>query len=70
MRQRRKLFSQAETRVQEALALDDHFVYWLHAALASLKGLNGFDYPWAGIEYERTRQLNSDDATAHIMFGQ
>jgi tetratricopeptide (TPR) repeat protein len=39
-----------------------------HAALASLKGLNGFDYPGAVIEYERTLQLNPNDATAHQWF--
>ena len=40
-----------------------------HAALASLKGLNGFDYPGAISEYERALQLNPNDATAHQWFG-
>ncbi len=39
-----------------------------HAALASLKGLNGFDYAGAIKEYERALQLNPNDATAHQWF--
>ncbi len=35
---------------------------------ASLKGLNGFDYPGAIAEYERTLQLNPNDATARQWF--
>jgi tetratricopeptide (TPR) repeat protein len=39
-----------------------------HAALASLKGVNGFDYAGAISEYERAIQLNPNDATAHQWF--
>jgi TolB-like protein/Tfp pilus assembly protein PilF len=60
-------FPQAETAARKALALDDTSST-AHAALASLKGLNGFDYPGAVIEYERTLQLNPNDATAHQWF--
>src|SRR4029077_5816961 len=49
------------------LALDDTSST-AHAALASLKGLNGFDYPGAIAEYERTLQLNPNDATARQWF--
>jgi len=56
-------FPQAESAARKALALDDTLSD-AHAALASLKGLNGFDYPGAIIEYERTLQLNPNDATA------
>jgi TolB-like protein/Tfp pilus assembly protein PilF len=60
-------FPQAETAARKALALDDTLSD-AHAALASLKGLNGFDYPGAIIEYERAIQLNPNDATAHQWF--
>ncbi len=56
-------FPQAEAAARKALALDDTLSN-AHAALASLKGLNGFDYPGAISEYERTLQLNPNDATA------
>jgi adenylate cyclase len=55
-------FPQAEAAARKALALDDTSST-AHAALASLKGLNGFDYPGAIAEYERTLQLNPNDAT-------
>ena len=60
-------FPQAETAAKKALALDDTSSD-AHAALASLKGLNGFDYPGAIVEYERTLQLNPNDATARQWF--
>jgi TolB-like protein/Tfp pilus assembly protein PilF len=60
-------FPQAETAARKALALDDTLSD-AHAALASLKGLNGFDYAGAIAEYERTLQLNPNDATAHQWF--
>jgi TolB-like protein len=56
-------FPQAEAAAKKALALDDTSST-AHAALASLKGLNGFDYPGAIAEYERTLQLNPNDATS------
>ena len=56
-------FPQAEAAARKALALDDTSSN-AHAALASLKGLNGFDYPGAISEYERTLELNPNDATA------
>jgi len=60
-------FPQAEAAARKALSLDDTLSDG-HAALASLKGLNGFDYPGAIIEYERALQLNPNDATAHQWF--
>ncbi len=60
-------FPQAESAAKKALALDDTLSD-AHAALASLKGLNGFDYPAAITEYERTLQLNPNDATARQWF--
>jgi TolB-like protein/Tfp pilus assembly protein PilF len=60
-------FPQAENAAKKALALDDSLSD-AHAALASLKGLNGFDYPGAVSEYERTLQLNPNDATARQWF--
>jgi len=60
-------FPQAETAARKALALDDTSST-AHAALASLKGLNGFDYPGAIAEYERTLQLNPNDATTRQWF--
>jgi TolB-like protein/Tfp pilus assembly protein PilF len=60
-------FPQAEAAARKALALDDSSST-AHAALASLKGLNGFDYPGAIAEYELTLQLNPNDATAHQWF--
>ncbi|MEY2487072.1 MAG: adenylate cyclase [Verrucomicrobiota bacterium] len=60
-------FPQAEAAAKKALALDDTLSE-AHAALASLKGLNGFDYAGAIVEYERTMQLNPNDATAHQWF--
>jgi TolB-like protein/class 3 adenylate cyclase/Flp pilus assembly protein TadD len=60
-------FPQAEAAVKKALALDDTSST-AHAALASLKGLNGFDYPGAIAEYERTLQLNPNDATTRQWF--
>jgi serine/threonine-protein kinase len=60
-------FPQAESAARKALALDDTLSD-AHAALASLKGLNGFDYPGAIAEYERTLQLNPNDATARQWF--
>ena len=60
-------FPQAETAAAKALALDGTSST-AHAALASLKGLNGFDYPGAIAEYERTLQLNPNDATARQWF--
>ena len=61
-------FPQAEAAAKKALALDDTSSS-AHAAMASLKGLNGFDYPGAISEYERALQLNPNDATAHQWFG-
>jgi len=60
-------FPQAEAAARKALALDDTSST-AHAALASLKGLNGFDYPGAIAEYERTLQLNPNDATERQWF--
>jgi len=60
-------FPKAETAARKALTLDDTLSD-AHAALASLKGLNGFDYPGAIKEYERALQLNPNDATAHQWF--
>jgi TolB-like protein/Flp pilus assembly protein TadD len=60
-------FPQAEAAAKKALALDDTSSS-AHAALASLKGLNGFDYPGAISEYDRALQLNPNDATAHQWF--
>jgi TolB-like protein/Flp pilus assembly protein TadD len=60
-------FPQAEAAAKKALALDDTSST-AHAALASLKGLNGFDYPGAIAEYERTLQLNPNDATTRQWF--
>jgi TolB-like protein/Flp pilus assembly protein TadD len=60
-------FPQAEVAAKKALALDDTSST-AHAALASLKGLNGFDYPGAIAEYERTLQLNPNDATTRQWF--
>ena len=60
-------FPQAEAAARKALALDDTSST-AHAALASLKGLNGFDYPGAIAEYERTLQLNPNDATTRQWF--
>jgi TolB-like protein/Flp pilus assembly protein TadD len=60
-------FPQAEGAAKKALSLDDTSST-AHAALASLKGLNGFDYPGAIAEYERTLQLNPNDATARQWF--
>ena len=60
-------FPQAESAAKRALAIDDTLSD-AHAALASLKGLNGFDYPGAIAEYERALQLNPNDATAHQWF--
>jgi tetratricopeptide (TPR) repeat protein len=60
-------FPQAESAARKALALDDTLSD-AHAALASLKGLNGFDYAVAIAEYERTLQLNPNDATARQWF--
>jgi TolB-like protein/Flp pilus assembly protein TadD len=60
-------FPQAESAAQKALALDDTLSD-AHAALASLKGVNGFDYAGAITEYERAIQLNPNDATAHQWF--
>jgi tetratricopeptide (TPR) repeat protein len=60
-------FPQAESAARKALALDDTLSD-AHAALASLKGLNGFDYAGAIVEYERTLQLNPNDATARQWF--
>ena len=60
-------FPQAEAAAKKALALDDTSSS-AHAALASLKGLNGFDYPGAISEYKRALQLNPNDATAHQWF--
>src|SRR4029453_11607078 len=56
-------FPQAEAAAKKALALDDTSSS-AHAALASLKGLNGFDYPGAISEYKRALQLNPNAATA------
>src|SRR6185312_420603 len=53
-------FPQAEVAAKKALALDDTSST-AHAAIASLKGLDGFDYPGAISEYERTLQLNPND---------
>ena len=60
-------FPQAEAAARKAVALDDTSST-AHATLASLKGLNGFDYPGAIAEYERTLQLNPNDATARQWF--
>jgi serine/threonine-protein kinase len=60
-------FPQAEAAARKALALDETSST-AHAALASLKGLNGFDYPRAVAEYERTLKLNPNDATANQWF--
>jgi tetratricopeptide (TPR) repeat protein len=56
-------FPQAAAAARKALALDDTSST-AHAALASLKGLSEFDYAGAISEYERTLQLNPNDATA------
>src|SRR6476619_601646 len=61
-------FPQAESAAKKALALDDTSSS-AHAAMASLKGLAGFDYPGAISEYARALQLNPNDATAHQWFG-
>jgi tetratricopeptide (TPR) repeat protein len=55
-------FPQAEAAARKALELDDTSST-AHAALASLKGLNGFDYRGAIAEYEQTLKLNPNDAT-------
>jgi tetratricopeptide (TPR) repeat protein len=60
-------FPQAEAAARKALALDDTSST-AHAALASLKGLDGFDYPGAIAEYERALQLNPNDATTRQWF--
>jgi TolB-like protein/Flp pilus assembly protein TadD len=60
-------FPEAERAARKALALDDTLSD-AHAALASLKGLNGFDYAGAITEYERAMQLNPNDSTAHQWF--
>jgi TolB-like protein/Tfp pilus assembly protein PilF len=60
-------FPQAESAAKKALALDDTLSD-AHAALASLKGVNGFDYAGEISEYERAIQLNPNDATAHQWF--
>jgi serine/threonine-protein kinase len=60
-------FPQAESAARKALAIDDTLSD-AHAALASLKGVNGFDYAGAITEYERAIQLNPNDATAHQWF--
>ena len=60
-------FPQAEVAARKALALDETSSS-AHAALASLKGLNGFDYHGAIIEYERALELNPNDATARQWF--
>ena len=59
--------NEAEAAAKKALLLDDTSSS-AHAALASLKGLNGFDYPGGIAEYERTLQLNPNDATARQWF--
>ena len=46
------VFHKPRAAARKALALDDTSST-AHAALASLKGLNGFDYPGAIAEYER-----------------
>jgi TolB-like protein/Flp pilus assembly protein TadD len=61
-------FPQAEAAARKAVALDDTSST-ARAVIASLKGLNGFDYPGAVAEYERTLQLNPNDATTHQWFG-
>jgi TolB-like protein/Flp pilus assembly protein TadD len=61
-------FPQAEAAARKAVALDDTS-FTARAAIASLKALNGFDYPGAVAEYERTLQLNPNDATTHQWFG-
>jgi serine/threonine-protein kinase len=63
----RDCFPQAETAARKALALDDTSST-AHAVVASLKGLNEFDYRGAIAEYERTIQLNPNDATARQWF--
>ncbi|MEY2538264.1 MAG: adenylate cyclase [Verrucomicrobiota bacterium] len=60
-------FPQAESAAGKAVALDDTLSD-AHAVLASLKGINGFDYRGAIIEYERTLELNPNDATARQWF--
>jgi len=60
-------FPKAESSARKALALDDTLSD-AHAALASLKALNRFDYPGAIIEYELALQLNPNDATARQWF--
>jgi TolB-like protein/Tfp pilus assembly protein PilF len=60
-------FPQAEAAARKALALDETSST-AHAALASLKGLNGFDYPAAIAEYERTLESNPNDATTRQWF--
>jgi TolB-like protein/Flp pilus assembly protein TadD len=61
-------FPQAEVAARKAVALDDTSST-ARAVIASLKALNGFDYPGAVAEYERTLQLNPNDATTHQWFG-
>jgi TolB-like protein len=60
-------FPQAEAAARKALELDDTSST-ARAALASLKGLNGFDYPGAIAEYEQTLALNPNDATTRQWF--
>jgi TolB-like protein/class 3 adenylate cyclase/Flp pilus assembly protein TadD len=55
-------FPQAEAAARKALELDATSST-ARAALASLKGLNGFDYPGAIAEYKQTLELNPNDAT-------
>ena len=60
-------FPQAEAAARKALELDDASST-AYAALASLKGLNGFDYPGAIAEYKQALELNPNDATTRQWF--
>ena len=57
-------FPQGEAAAKRALALDNNLSD-AHVALAEVKGLYDFDFKESIAEYERTIQLNPNDATAH-----
>jgi adenylate cyclase len=57
-------FPQGEAAAKRALALDNNLSD-AHVALAEVKGLYDFEFKESIAEYERTIQLNPNDATAH-----
>jgi TolB-like protein/Flp pilus assembly protein TadD len=61
-------FPQAEAAAKKALALDNSLSD-AHAALAAVKSRYDLDFKGAIVEYERTIQLNPNDATAHHWLG-